>query len=181
MSNFKEHQLGLHCNAVVLAWLKEEVECFPVGEREWGLKAGDSPLQTALWLDAVAVKMCLKDDDRPQSGCQGLHVTCPPSLTTILWTEVTIIRAKSRRLYLLGLLTHISLKTSSLYSLGGWVKVILGGFMLKQRSSTRVTCSPGYTLRAATLCRKRSINHFGGRGEKSALSALILSFWPQFM
>lgn len=36
MSDFKELELGPHCNAVVLAWLKEESECFPVAE--WGMR-----------------------------------------------------------------------------------------------------------------------------------------------
>lgn len=96
------------------------VNAFPWLNGEWGEKAGDRRLQTALWLDAVAVKMCLKADDDPQSGCQVLHVTCPPSLTTILWMEVAITKAKSRRPNLLGLSTCLSLKTSLSSLGGGW-------------------------------------------------------------
>lgn len=143
---------------------RKRVNAFPWLNGEWGGKAGDRRLQTALWLDAVAVKMCLKADDDPQSGCQVLHVTCPPSLTTILWMEVAITKAKSRRPNLLGLSTCLSLKTS-LSSLGGGWKWFLVALCWSRRV-TRVTCSPGSALSAATLCMKRSISHFGRRCEK---------------
>lgn len=72
-------------------------------------------------------------------------------------------------------------KNKSFIQPWGWVKVSLSSFTLKQKSSTCMTCSPGSTLSTPTRCRKRSISCFGGRGEISALSALILSSWPQFM
>lgn len=52
---------------------------------------------------------------------------------------------------------------------------------MRQKSGTHVACPSGSALSPANPYRKMRISHFGERGEKSTLSALIISSWPIYV